>query len=171
MEAFLDPLRETISCIASTRVSASPGGYKRLNTKHALVVNGDRPLHVAPGLQLHLRMAYEIIPLALDDSRGRYRVTTREYDYQLRANTGETIVSWHWHPTSRVSWTHLHVGHSELRPDGVLTDRSHISTGRISIESVIRQCIADLGATPLQPDWADILARREADFLTYRGWP
>lgn len=116
MEAFLDPLRETISCIASTRVSASPGGYKRLNTKHALVVNGDRPLHVAPGLQLHLRMAYEIIPLALDDSRGRYRVTTREYDYQLRTDTGETIVSWHWHPTSRVSWTHLHVGHSELPP-------------------------------------------------------
>jgi hypothetical protein len=171
VEAFLDPLRETISCIAATRISASPGGYKAIGRVHSLVVNGDRPLSIGSDLELFLRMAYEIVECEPDDPRGRYRVSTKGYDYQLRTSTHEVVVSWHWHPDSRIPWTHLHVGKHELRRDGVLSDRSHISTGRISIESLVRQCITDLGAKPLHEDWSERLARREGDFLSYRSWP
>jgi hypothetical protein len=115
-------------------------------------------------------MRYEIISCE-DPGRCRYRVTTRAYDFQVQLSSGEIVLAFHWHPENTSAVTpHLHAGRTQLISDGVINARSHLPTGRVSLESVVRFCITDLHAQHLQDDWDKRLARREADFTRHRTW-
>jgi hypothetical protein len=170
VEYFLTPLRETISCVTDAHVGVSRGGHDTLGRFHSLVVNRDHSMKL-PGSQLllSLRMIYEIIECE-DQRRGRYRVSTRAYDYRLRTLTGDVVVMWHWHPGSRIGWPHLHLGSSQVSLDGVLDHHSHLATGRTSVESIVRSCITEWGAPAKHDDWEERLDRREEDFTQHRSW-
>jgi hypothetical protein len=51
-----------------------------------------------------------------------------------------------------------------------LPRKAHYPSNRVSLESVIRTCISELGAAPLREDWDSILALNEGKFLPYRSW-
>ena len=74
------------------------------------------------------------------------------------------------HPKTRVSNPHAHLGHTQLAENAVLHQKAHNPTGRVSLESVIRACITEYGATPMRDDWDKVLALREGDFQIYRTW-
>jgi hypothetical protein len=121
-------------------------------------------------LLFKVRMQYEIVRTDHEPERGPWRVSTRGYMYELQTASGELVWSYHWHPTSTIGSPHAHIGHTQLAPDAVLSYKAHHPTGRISLESVVRTCVADYGVIPRKDDWAEILARREADFEHHRTW-
>jgi hypothetical protein len=57
-----------------------------------------------------------------------------------------------------------------LHVRAVLSYKAHYPTGRISLESVIRTCIAEYGVSAQRSDWEQTLALRESDFENYRSW-
>jgi hypothetical protein len=78
-------------------------------------------------------------------------------------------VAFHWHPenSGRVPWPHLHAFGVH---ESVDLDRLHPPTGRVSIESVVRFLIEDLGVLPRRADWPAILERNEHLFHERRRW-
>ena len=118
---------------------------------------------------LRVQMQYEIVPTE-DADRPPWRISTRAYAYELQTMSGELVWSFHWHPTSSAKAPHIHLGHTQLAPHAVLSQKAHHPTGRVSLESVVRACITEYNAQPLKDDWEKTLAQREADFQRYRSW-
>jgi len=52
-----------------------------------------------------------------------------------------------------------HVHNQGAHP--IITARTHIPSGRVSLASVVRFAIEELGVRPLRPDWATVLAKEE----------
>jgi hypothetical protein len=173
VDGFLEPLRDTVSCIARAKITLSPGGWGVTGKVHALTVNDDQPIKLRrrrPGLMLRIGMQYEIVPTDEPD-RPPWRVTTRGYAYEMQTASGELVWSYHWHPLSgRILYPHTHLGHTQLAEDAVLHQKAHNPTGRVSLESVVRACITEYGVTPMHDDWDKTLALRESDFVQYRSW-
>jgi len=63
VDAFLEPLRDTLSCIARAKITLSPGGWGETGRVHALTVNYDQPIKLKcrPGLMLRVGMLYELV--------------------------------------------------------------------------------------------------------------
>jgi hypothetical protein len=173
VDAFLEPLKDIVSCVARAKIMLSRDGRGMTGRIHALTVNNDQPIALQcgqPRVLLKIGMWYEIVRAGERTEHGLWRVSTRGYMYEMQTSSGELVWSYHWHPTSKVQNPHAHIGHAQLRPEAVLSYKAHHPTGRISLESVIRTCIAEYGASPLRTDWAEILDARESDFATYRSW-
>lgn len=170
MGAFLEPIQDAVSCLAQAKVTVSPGGQNVDGRVHGLTVNLDRPVKLkGQPLLLRVRMQYEIIR-AEDPERGPWRVTTHGYAHEVQQSDGQAVISWHWHPTTQMSEPHIHAGTTQLADEAVLSRRHHIPTDRVSLESVVRFCIAELGAEPLRDDWEKILDLNEGLFKLHRSW-
>jgi hypothetical protein len=107
---------------------------------------------------------------------GPFRIHTREYWYRFELDDDVELLAFHWTPETQNSqekrYPHLHVGAAllvETTPilPGVLHKR-HIPTGRVSIESIIRFAIEELGVLPLIPNWSDVLEQGQRQFDRYR---
>ncbi|HET6484199.1 MAG TPA: hypothetical protein VFG35_29710 [Actinoplanes sp.] len=174
--AFLTPLKDALNCVVHPRIAFSPGGDTVLNRKHNLYLTGHLRVNDAflrlrgTSLEFRARMFYMIITDDRDDY-GPYRVTTRGYDYSVRQTDGAAVIDYHWHPVglSHEKRPHLHLGSSQLRPDAVLSNKQHLSSGRITLESVVRDLIG-LGSVPRYPDYGDLLDLCEAPHILYRSW-
>lgn len=157
------------------KITLSPGGWWETGKVHGLTVNDDQPVslrrrrHRGPALMLRVQMQYEIIRTTEPD-RPPWRVSTRAYAYELQTTSGELVLSYHWHPSSAVQAPHTHLGHTQLAPDAVLSQKAHQPTGRVSLESVVRACITEYNVRALKEDWDKTLALREGDFQLYRSW-
>lgn len=172
--AFVEPLTDALNCVVHPALDVTPGGKNNLNIRHALTLTARRPEDYirldGTNLEFRARLAYKIIrePRA---EYGPYRVTTCGYDYSARRTDGLAVMDWHWHPASvsHEPRPHLHLGSSQLQDDAVLSNKDHILTGRISLETVVRQLI-DLGARPRVEDWDKRLQLREGVHVLYRSW-
>jgi hypothetical protein len=51
-----------------------------------------------------------------------------------------------------------------------ITRRAHLPTGRVSVESVLRLLLHDLGVTARRDDWGEVLDDAEPRYLTHRRW-
>jgi hypothetical protein len=170
-DAFLDPLKDAVSCVARAKITLSAGGWAKTGKVHGLTINDDQPIKLKcrPALRLRIGMLYEIVRTD-EPERQPWRVSTRGYAYEMQTESGELVWSYHWHPSSTVSNPHAHLGHTQLAEDAVLSQKTHHPTGRVSLESVIRACITEYGVAALRDDWDKTLALREGDFQLYRTW-
>lgn len=159
--------------MARAKICLSHDGRTRLGQIHALTLNSNVPIALKcekPRLLLKIGMRYQIVHTEDRPERGLYRVSTRGYMYEMQTASGELVWSYHWHPDSRIANPHAHLGHTQLASDAVLSYKAHYPTGRVSLESVIRICIAEYGVSAMRDDWTEVLDRRETDFQTYRSW-
>ena len=171
VEAFLNPLRDTLSCVVKAKITLSEGGYNASGRVHGLTLNRDGAVKLKGPQQLLLRvqMHYEIIPVT-DAGQDPWRVTTHAYNYEVQNSSGEGVLSYHWHPSGKVKGPHIHLGHTQLAKDVVLHNKLHLPTARLSLEGVVRHCIEEFQVEPLCEDWDRVLATRQADFEAYRKW-
>lgn len=100
-------------------------------------------------------------------SPGGWHVATRNYAYGVErerdgdASTPKTIIQFHHHPMPPdtqqpkgwVAYPHIHV-ETGLTP---VTRKSHIPSGFVSLPSVVRFLIMQLGVAPLRADWEAVL--------------
>ncbi|MEA2584912.1 MAG: hypothetical protein QOF33_2997 [Thermomicrobiales bacterium] len=133
------------------------------------------PLGRRPALLLSLRHQYRFIHLPGDTEHGPWSVTTVAYSYELLDRSEHRLIAYHWHPDPRSdenfpSFPHLHVGrqfaHSALpedfRPHASALVRAHPPTGRVSLESILRLAIQELGVEPLVERWESVLEETKA---------
>ncbi len=87
-------------------------------------------------------------------------MVTVGYYYQFLGEDSAELIRFEWHPErGTAGYPHLHIhGRSA---DRIITDRTHIPSGRVSLASVVRFAIEELGVRPLRPDWATVLAKEE----------
>jgi hypothetical protein len=161
-EAFLAPLRRSLSCITDAQLFVAP---KLPGQVEALALSAD-PLLVrsAPlgDIQFVLGHQYRIIE---DDLYG-WRVSTAAYRYDLLDGSGKELIAWHWHPDGSSSMVkpHLHMS------GGPVPKKAHVPTGRVTIESVLRLLLTDLEVSPRRTDFHDVLDVSEGPHLQYRSW-
>ncbi len=82
------------------------------------------------------------------------------------------LLAYHWHPESKseVTWPHLHI-YGKTQP--IDHRRMHLSTGRISLESVLRLAMDEFGVEPLRDRrnvWRRVLDETETAFRTFKTW-
>jgi hypothetical protein len=89
-----------------------------------------------------------------------WQVRTTGYSYEILLPDQYSLIGWHWHPRGRstVTWPHVHIPR-HTRP--VDLSKAHVPTGLISLQSVLRFAIEEVGAEPLRPDWRVVLAETE----------
>lgn len=159
---FVDPLQKCLSCLTRERifVRSSPRGD---GAEEALTLSSDGwvRLHAAQGnIQLQLTQQFHV----WQDDQSRWRVSTDAYAYTLDDDGGQELAAWHWHPRSSPH-PHLHVKQS--------FEHAHLPTGRVSIESVLRLLLTDLGVRPIsdhEHDYLQVLDRSESPFIDERTW-
>jgi hypothetical protein len=111
----------------------------------------------SPGIELSMLHTFRV-------ARGQAQASA--YYYDLRLPGGSDLFQFHWHPhIDRVPWPHVH---ARMTP-GVAA-RHHIPTSRVSLESVIRFTILELGVRPMLDNWRDILDANERVFAARLSW-
>jgi hypothetical protein len=167
VDAFLTPLKNVVGCVTDEGLVARYPG--RGEQWHAVAFqSGFAILDRANGLTLKLALFHRYTVVKEAGDRGPWTVRTAEWKYEVSDQSDEVIVDFHWHPVSgRTQWPHVHA----YGDRGSMTmDRLHIPTGRVSIESVIRFLIEDLGVVTRRPDWDRVLTQSEILFLEWRTW-
>jgi len=106
------------------------------------------------------------------DTYGPYRMTTLGYQYIVEQDDGQEVIVYHWHPrgNSHRQDPHIHVGQAQLADDAVISRHSHLTSGRVTFESVIRMTITEWDVQPLVDDWDDRLVAAESPHLLFRSW-
>ncbi len=85
----------------------------------------------------------------------------------MNPNDGGRVAAWHWHPDSNRSPIHYAHFHT---PFDTPNNSLHYPTGRVTIESVVRFAIEELGARPQTNSWERTLAVSEELHKNHRGW-
>lgn len=173
--AFVSPLTDALSCVATAKAMTSAGGKLELGPSHTLHITGTvDDGYVKIGGPQHLEFRAHIYYEIIRDERdgyGPYRVTTRGYDYSICRSDRAAVLDYHWHPNgqSHEVRPHIHLGSTQLHPDAVLSNKQHLTTGRVTFETAIRQAV-DLGAVPRFEDWSKRLDTCEGPHLQHRTW-
>ncbi len=162
-------MQRVLSCVTDARLLVSRG--KQPGDVEALALSED-PLRLTSArigpVQFALGHQFRLV----QDGRKSWHVSTTAYRYHLLDESGGELIGWHWHPDSLGDLRlrghpHLHV------PAGSIDRRVHVPTGRVSIESVLRLLLIDLGI-PARPahvaDFARVLEECEAPFIQHRRW-
>jgi hypothetical protein len=162
-EAFLEPLRRSLSRLTTAQLLVSPEA-----DIEALKLSRDplplRSTVIRDGVQLRLRHQYRFVEDDNASAAERWHVSTVAYDYRMSRADGSELLSWHWHPETGQQAPHMHVAR------GPVPRKVHLPTSRVSIESVIRLLLADLGVKARRADWPAVLSASEDSFLKYRRW-
>ncbi len=182
VQKYVEPLQRAVSCISKSVLGVS-GGYRVGDTPHSLTFGDGLPQKLkGPNVYLSIVHKYRIVR---DDTPGRgpWRVTIDHYVYTIRRSPSsdssskhEKLISYQWHPNpqGRYNYPHLH-----LYPDSIvgspseaakLSSKSHIPTGRVAMEDIIRFVITQLNVQPLRKDWEKVLNETQERFTRYSSW-
>jgi hypothetical protein len=105
--------------------------------------------------------------------RRRWRVTTRMYQYRLLDRAERELLVYHWQPGDAFlgpDHPHVHVSSALLANVTAIDTETidltslHLTTGRVSLEAVIRMLIEEFSVAPQRADWRETLTRTEAVF-------
>ena|SRR5215217_5895232 len=172
VKAFTQPLQLALSCIGNVKIILSQGALGTVSETHSWLLNDGIPIALGNGLFFRASMKFETLDRGQSEKRWRYRITTREYIYEVTGPKSEQVISAHWHPLARNSKfadPHWHIGGVALAKGDVYLDRAHIPSPRVSIEEFIRLMIEDF-VQPRADDWDSRLRQTHNAFAKYKTW-
>ena len=100
------------------------------------------------------------------------------YQYRLLDRDERELLVYHWQPGDAYRGPddpHLHVSASlsaqisAIDRQSIDLDKLHLTTGRVSLASVVRMLITEFGIAPRRHDWAEVLDRAERVFQEEMG--
>ncbi len=98
---------------------------------------------------------------SLRTPEGRHRLVTIKYRYALTADgADEPLLRWEYDRHAPGPWCRHHLQGAvplEVGRAPVSLNDWHLPTGYVTIEEVLRFCIADLGVRALSENWQEIL--------------
>ena len=135
------------------------GGYYPSQVPHRLILNGGAPvaLDVPSRFRLELQQYYRIVETGRPEAS--WIVDVAGYYYAIHDSEGREVLPYHWHPhaNSPVVIPHLHleqgaqIGRVEVRD-------AHLPMGEVSLNTILRMLIEEMGVNPRRSDWESILA-------------
>jgi hypothetical protein len=163
---FVRPLQRAVSFVTRDILVAS--GYRPADEPHVLTFPGGDPVRLSGDRRLGFLLIHRYTIQRAEQRRGPWKVHSSEYSYELLDEDERRILAYLWHPYGRspVTWPHLHI------PKTLTFDlsRAHPPTGRVSVESVLRFAIQDLGVRALRGNWRAAMEKGEQAFLARRTW-
>ena len=170
VQRYLDALQLALSCITSS-VLNNFGGYHVTERPHIVTLGDSDFVRLASSARLSFAATQHYRVIESPTTTGPWKVTTVAYFYTLLDNSSHEILAYHWHPLHRASVTgpHLHLGYGATIGRSELAN-AHLPSGRVSLESIIRLLVTELGVNPKRHDWADALTKSEAFFESTRTW-
>ncbi|HEV2124843.1 MAG TPA: hypothetical protein VGW38_19010, partial [Chloroflexota bacterium] len=189
VQAYLEPIRRTISCITQAKVKAytPPSGLSPQRARDEvfpLVLADGEPVSLkarsgSPRFAFSMRQQYKLEHHPDDPNRGPWKVVTLDYEYAVYTDTrdgAKELVTYHFHPSSkmsRVKRPHLHLRSAA----GVMPvlEAGHYPTGRVALEEVVWMLLDDrdnqFGVQPLRRNWRAVLQEGLDAFERWRTWP
>jgi len=166
IEALLGPLQRAVSCVSKAVIRR---GAANADDPDFLTL-GDRYVPLQGRYRLELSVLHTYVLKQRASELGAWQASTANYFYQVREWDGQEVIAFHWHPGRRgqPDFPHLHV--TSQSGSVQIPAKSHVPTGRISIESVVRFLIEELDVRPLRPDWDRVLLEGERSFDDRRSW-
>jgi len=161
VQNFLDPLQRALSCV-TTEVVDVKGGYYASPAPHVLTLS-NQPARLGRDRRFAVKVVQQYRVVEDATSRGPWTVATVAYYYTIEEANGPELLGFHFHPHERspVTTPHLHV-YAATGVSRHNLEKTHIPTSRVSLVSVLRYAIEELGVRPLRSDWTDVLAASEA---------
>ncbi len=166
---FIEPLNRAISCVTQAVVSISPDGYNPDKTQpHVLVLNKGNPVKLRGNSSLYLTVIIHYRITTAEGELGPWKVSISAYYYEIQDGEQHTLVAYHWHPNTKPSTPHLHLGTAS----GVkkILGKAHFPTQRICLEEVLRFAMIELKVKPRKKDWQGVLEKTQMAYEKYRTW-
>lgn len=154
---FVEPFGEVLRCVTHVGFIArgsQPGGPYEAHFQRHLV-----PLRRRPGLDpVRLRITLYCVIDGSRDRPGWWEARAVGWIYDIRSIADRPIFTFHWHLLSgRVTWPHLHAYGAH---ESVELHKLHAPTGHVTLSSIVRFLIEDLGVLPRRSGWQAVLDRR-----------
>lgn len=172
-ERYGAPFIEAVRCIAHGTQTTSRERHYEIDQDYTIALNSGDPLRLRSSPRLYLSAGRRFRILRSETAAVRpFFVVTVGYWYQFLLDYGGELLAFHWTPEASASgqktYPHLHLGAAMLSPaapvDPGTFHKKHLPTGQISIASVVRFAIEELGVPPLRRNWIDILERGQRAF-------
>jgi hypothetical protein len=164
---FVDPLQKAISCVCPDVLLTT--GYYRRAEPHVLFFG--RAARLRGDSRLRLRVTLEFTHVQAPDPRGPWKVTIAGYWYALEAEDEQELIVYHWHPNAagEITFPHLHLeSAAQVGYRGLVG--THVPTGWVELQDVLRFAITHLDVKPRRDDWRQILDQTQATDDEPRGW-
>lgn len=172
-------MQQIVSCASEAvlvgrgyRPDGKPSVMSFVRREDNVLVEIPVPIGRRPHLLLSLRHLYAVAPHLNEAGRTEWRVDTVSSSYELLDPDERQVIAYHWHPGTPPAFPHLHFGRQFAHPDlpaavgarAAALVRAHLPTrGRVSLATVLRLAITELGVEPIRPDWEAVLARADDD--------
>jgi hypothetical protein len=154
------PLEDVVGCLTDDGFVSRGGRAREFHTAtfQSRIVTLRRRAGLAP-IRIERLVEYTI-PEA-SDRLGWWEARIVGWAYGVLDGAGKPILDFHWHPrdSGRVTWPHLHA--HAMHPT-VELPRLHPPTGPITVSSIVRFLVEDLGVLPQRPNWQAVLDRHAA---------
>jgi hypothetical protein len=156
IEDFIEPRRSILLCVSHS--GFVPGGSQPGGPYVAFFLGRAVSLRRSRGFDpLLLRASIDYTIDASTDRAGWWEARTAGWIYDIQSAAGTPITAFHWHPSSgRVTWPHLHAHGVH---ESVELHKLHPPTGHVTLSSIVRFLIEDLGVLPRRSDWRAVLDR------------
>jgi hypothetical protein len=170
---FQGLVRELIAATLNKHDVIGPTNQTETKMTLSFVRGGEAtiPLKTKYGkLHFYLGQALEAEPIPKER---RYRLRTRQYWYRLQRTAGikdQAIIRWEYDSTiqsDRHCRHHVQLPLSLPVPKGTLSlNKTHLPSGWVTMEEVIRFLIVDLGVRPPCGNrWPAVLKKSESEFF------
>lgn len=162
-EAYLEPLRKAANCL-SPAAHMVLHGDRKLDALHYWELNTDSlQLTTDTGVTVSVvaRQQVQVVECDPAEHGGKYRVSTRAYEYALNLN-GVDQFRFDWHPDGNSTEGRPHV---HTPPDM----RRHWIGGRVTFEDFIENCI-EAGVTRARSGFREVLELSRSVHKQYRTW-
>lgn len=139
---------------------------------HVLTLGDGGPVRLRGRSQLALTISQRYRIVEDTGPRGPWKASIAGYIYALDVQDEGELIAYHWHPEARGAPTtpHLHIGKAAGLGYPNL-EGSHLPSGRVAVEELLRLAISELGIDARRDDWADVLDETQLAHETWRTWP
>jgi hypothetical protein len=155
---FIAQFQHVVACITQAVIGIrGPSGYQPATEPHVAALNRGLPVSLQgpTSLRLQVTLLYTVVR---NLGKEPWRVQIAGYIYAIRKGDNIEVLAYHWHPrgTSRVTWPHLHVGAANSPP---VLPRTHLPTGHVPLQDIVRLVIEELGVEARRDDWREVVVR------------
>lgn len=154
---YKDGIQRAVSCVTASVVDVA-GGYHPSPIPHRLTMNRGLPVALGGQSQLMLRLQQHYRVDETGGAGGHWRVAVLEYYYSVHDAEEREVLLYHFHPrgSSSIMTPHLHLGPG-AQVERIEIRDTHLPTGIVSLNAVLRVLIEEMGVRPLRSDWESIL--------------
>ncbi|WP_330182751.1 hypothetical protein OHB26_03265 [Nocardia sp. NBC_01503] len=165
VQNYIDPLKRAVGCLDGYSQIFVADRVGKVGSQGAWMLNGPEGMELKGFGTLFAEQRFELVetdPERFDISVGRFRISTRMYNYKLVREAEGIEIRWHWHPVGN-----SHEFRPHIHPSFNL--KAHMPSPRYSLEEIVESCIS-LGARPSCEDWQSRLLETDGIHKLYRTW-